>query len=127
NWCQSPALLVLHNMNQTSAATATTGRTRWVARGGWLIIALGTGAALLPEIGGRNGALLIGALLIASGLIEISAGSLRRETHSLAMAAGGATLIAGLLFMTEPATNFLSAVTIIAGWLFVRGILLGLR
>ncbi len=92
-----------------------------------MIIALGAGAALLPEIGGRNGALLIGALLIASGLIEISAGSLRRETHSLAMAAGGATLIAGLLFMTEPATNFLSAVTIIAGWLFVRGILLGLR
>ena len=114
-------------MNPTSYPTVTPGRTRWVARGGWLIILLGAGAALLPEIGGRNGALLIGALLIASGMVEISAGSLRQETHRLAMAAGGVTLVAGLLFLTEPATQFLSAVTIIAGWLFVRSIVLGLR
>lgn len=114
-------------MNPTPYPTVTPGRTRWVARGGWLIILLGAGAALLPEIGGRNGALLIGALLIASGMVEISAGSLRRETHRLAMAAGGVTLIAGLLFLTKPATQFLSAVTIIAGWLFVRSIVLGLR
>lgn len=120
-------MLVNLRMNSSPTATVTADRARWVARGGWLIILLGAGAALLPEIGGRNGTLLIGALLIASGMVEISAGSLRRETHSLAMAAGGVTLIAGLLFLTKPATHFLSAVTIIAGWLFVRSIMLGLR
>ena len=114
-------------MKQDLPAQESVSRAGWVAASGWLIILLGAGAALLPEVGGRNGALLIGALLMTSGIVEISAGTLHRQTRALALAAGAATLIAGFLFMTEPATHFLSAITIVAGWLFLRGGLLALR
>ena len=101
-------------------------RANRIAAAGWIILVLSAGAALLPIVGRANGALLVGALLVVSGIAEIWAGSQRRETHRLAMAAGAVTTLAGLLFATDPATKFLPTLYIIMGWLFIRSLLLAL-
>jgi uncharacterized membrane protein HdeD (DUF308 family) len=111
----------------TPAPTANgANRANWIAAAGWLILLLATGSALLPAVGPANGALIIGMLLVAAGLAEAFAGSLRHETRKLAMLAGIVTALAGLLFATEGRTGFLSTLSIIAIWLALRGIILGI-
>lgn len=67
---------------------------------------------------------MIGGLLVAAGLIETVAGSLRREARPLAMAAGGVTTLAGLIFIVNPTTHFFPVVTPVIAWLFIRGAIL---
>ena len=109
----------------TRAETGISGRAR--ARGirvaGLAIIALGACAALMPA-GKTIPSDLIGALMIAAGLIETVAGSLRRDVRIYAMAAGGATAVAGLLFVLNPETHFFPTVVPIIGWLIVRSLIL---
>ena len=99
---------------------------RRVAVAGWVIIVLAAGAAALPLIGLAQGALVIGAMLVMAGLIEASAALPRRRTRGLALLASAITIIAGLLFATDPATKFAPALIIVAGWLFLRGATLGI-
>jgi uncharacterized membrane protein HdeD (DUF308 family) len=99
-------------------------RARWIAVAGVAVIALGAGSALLPAAEGVSGRTVIGLLLLASGIIEIAAGSLRREVRPYAMAAGGATGIAGLLFFINPTTHFFPMVTLVIAWLVVRSLIL---
>ena len=87
------------------------------------IILLGAGAALLPA-GKTISSDMIGGLLIAAGLIETIAGSLRRETRHFAMAAGVVTALAGLLFIVNPETHFFPRVWPVVGWLLVRSLVL---
>jgi hypothetical protein len=87
------------------------------------IILLGAGAALLPA-GKTIPSDMIGGLLIAAGLIETVAGSLRREARSFAMAAGAVTALAGLLFVLNPERHFFPTVVPIIGWLLVRALIL---
>lgn len=102
-------------------------RHRLIHSAGWLVLLLGAGAALLPLIDRRGGAYVIGALLVTAGLIEILAGSARRSARVLAMATGAATVLAGILFLSEHATRFfLPAVTIALVWLALRAVLLAL-
>jgi hypothetical protein len=107
-----------------STATDLATRARWIGRAGWLILLLSAGSALLPLVDRANGEVIIGALPVAAGLIEIFAGTLRHETRKLAMLAGAVTTFAGLMFATEERTGFLSTITIIAGWLFLRSLIL---
>jgi uncharacterized membrane protein HdeD (DUF308 family) len=109
-----------------STATDLASRARWIARAGWLILLLSAAAALLPLVDRANGEVIIATLLIAAGSIELLAGTLRHETRKLAMLAGALTVIAGLLFATEERTGFLSTLSIIAAWLVLRGIILGI-
>lgn len=88
-----------------------------------VIMLLGAGAALLPA-GKTIPSDMIGGLLIAAGLIETVAGSLRREVRTLAMAAGAVTAFAGLLFILNPETHFFPTVWPIVGWLVVRSAIL---
>ena len=99
-------------------------RAKWIAAAGWFILLLSAGSALLPVVHRAHGATIIGILLVVAGLTEIFAGSLRHETRKLAMLAGAITVLAGILFATESATHFLSTLSIIAGWLFARSIVL---
>ncbi|SRR6266550_6127932 len=99
-------------------------RARWIAVAGVAVIVLGAGSALLPAAGRVSGPAVIGALLLAAGLIEAFAGSLRRQVKPYAMAAGGATAIAGLLFFINPTTQFFPMVTLVIGWLIVRALIL---
>ena len=107
-----------------TAATDLAGRAKWIAAAGWFILLLSAGAALLPLVGRAHGATIIGILLVVAGLTEMFAGSLRHETRKLAMLAGGVTTLAGILFATESSTHFLSTLSIIAGWLLIRSIIL---
>src|SRR5215218_7076198 len=113
-----------HVKRLPTATTDLAGRATWIARAGWLILLLSAGSALLPWVERAHGAAIIGTLLIAAGAIELFAGSLRHETRKLAMLAGAVTALAGILFATAERTGFLSTVTIIAGWLFLRSLIL---
>lgn len=98
-------------------------RARALRVAGFAIILLGAGAALLPA-GKTIPSDMIGGLLVAAGLIELVAGSLRREARSFAMAAGVVTALAGLLFVLNPETHFFPTVTPVIGWLLVRSLIL---
>jgi hypothetical protein len=91
---------------------------------GIAIILLSAGAALLPADKGISSD-MIGGLLIAAGLIEVIAGSLRSEVRELAMASGGVTVLAGLLFIVNPETQFFPTVVPIIAWLLLRCAILG--
>jgi hypothetical protein len=99
-------------------------RARGTRVAGIAVILLGIGAALLPA-GKSIHSDMIGALLIAAGLIELVAGSLRREARPFAMAAGGVTALAGLLFIVNPQTHFFPMVVPIIGWLLLRSLIIG--
>lgn len=109
----------------THASMTLSGRRRARALrvAGLAIILLGAGAALLPA-GKTIPSDMIGGLLISAGMIELVAGSLRREARSFAMAAGGVTALAGLLFVLNPETHFFPTVVPIIGWLLVRSLIL---
>ena len=100
-------------------------RARALRVAGIAIILLGVAAALLPA-GKSIPSQLIGGLLIAAGLVELVAGSLRREVRPFAMAAGAVTAIAGLLFIISPETHFFPSVTPVIAWLVIRSVILGL-
>ena len=88
-----------------------------------VIILLGAGAALLPA-GKTIPSAMIGGLLVAAGLTETVAGSLRRQVRGLAMAAGVVTASAGLVFVLNPETHFFPSVWPIIGWLLLRSLIL---
>ena len=111
-------------MSDDEATIESNRRARRLAVSGWLIILLSAGAIALPLVDPGNEALVIGAMLVAAGIIEIAAATVRLQTRILAMLAGAVTILAGLLFATDPATHFLSTLTIIMGWLFVRSLIL---
>ena len=98
-------------------------RARGLRVAGLAVIGLGVGAALLPVEKGISSD-MIGGLLIAAGLIEAVAGSLRRDVKPFAMAAGGVTTLAGLLFIVNPETHFFPTVMPIVGWLILRSLIL---
>ena len=107
----------------THAQRSGRNRARGLRAAGIAVILLGAGAALLPA-GKSISSDLIGGLLVAAGLIETVAGSLRREARPLAMAAGVVTALAGLLFIINPTTHFFPTVTPVIAWLFIRGLIL---
>jgi uncharacterized membrane protein len=69
---------------------------------------------------------MIGGLLIAAGLIETVAGSLRRDARPFAMGAGVVTGLAGLLFVINPETHFFPTVAPVIGWLVIRSVILAI-
>jgi uncharacterized membrane protein HdeD (DUF308 family) len=98
-------------------------RSRALRAAGFAVILLGLGAALLPA-GKTIPSDMIGGLLIAAGLLEIIAGTLRRQVRPYAMAGGIVTALAGLLYIINPETHFFPTVWPIVGWLLVRSIVL---
>lgn len=98
-------------------------RARGIRVAGLVIILLGVGAALLPTDKGISSD-MVGGLLIAAGLIELVAGSLRHEVRTLAMMAGAVTALAGLVFIINPETKFFPSVTPVIAWLLIRSVIL---
>jgi len=89
-----------------------------------LILLLSAGSALLPIVDRQAGARVVGILLCAAGVLELIAGSQRREVRGLAMAAGGITLLAGLSFFLNPAGQFMPVAYLVMSWLFLRSLIL---
>ena len=111
-------------METTIGNLSSRARAQRIAAAGVVIILLSAGAALLPVVDRVSGTKVVGALLIAAGLVEILAGTMRHETKLLAMAAGGVTALAGLMFLLNPVAHFLPLITIVTGWLLVRSVIL---
>lgn len=107
-----------------TTASALPERAKFIATAGWLILLLSAGSALLPLYGKTHSSVIIGTLLVLAGLAELVAGRLRHRARRLSMLAGALTILAGILFVTEASTKFLSTITIIAGWLFARSVVL---
>ena len=101
-------------------------RARWMSIAGVAMILLSAGAALMPVDKGISAG-IIGALLLVAGLIELAAGSLRRDTRDLAMLAGGITILAGLLFLMNQESRFFPIVNIVIGWLALRSLILAFK
>lgn len=106
--------------------TSDSTRIQLIRLSGLSIIALGVASALLPAANGLPSA-TIGLLLIAAGAIEIFAGTLRKGVQRFAISAGAVTVLAGLLFLSNPSTHFLPTLWPIIGWLLFRGLLLILK
>lgn len=97
-------------------------RYQTVLAAGWLIIALGAGAALLPLLHQSSGSLLIGGLLLAAGVAEFLAATLRKQARIPALAAAVVTIAAGILFLLRPTTSFLPSLYVITVWLILRAV-----
>lgn len=87
---------------------------------------LAAGAALLPLVWGSAGSVVVGAMLLAAGLVEFWAGSQRRRVTRLAQAAGAVTALCGLAFLIYPVAHFWPVVNLVIGWLLIRSILLAI-
>lgn len=99
-------------------------RAKFIATAGWFILLLSAGSALLPLYGKTHSSVIIGTLLVLAGLAELVAGRLRHRARRLSMLAAALTILAGILFATESSTRFLSTLTIVAGWLLCRSVVL---
>jgi uncharacterized membrane protein HdeD (DUF308 family) len=113
----------MHLATQVHRQLTATMRARALRVAGIGIILLSIGAALLPA-GKTISSDMIGGLLIAAGLIETLAGSLRQESRPFAMAAGIVTALAGLLYVLSPEAHFFPRVFPVAGWLLLRSLIL---
>jgi uncharacterized membrane protein HdeD (DUF308 family) len=99
-------------------------RASFLTIAGIATIALSAGAALLPALDGIQSSEVLGALLLAGGLVEFFAGTLRREVRPFAIAAGMVTALAGLLLVANPTAHFFPNVSLVVAWLLVRGLIL---
>ena len=92
-----------------------------IAGAGAAIMLLAVGALLLPmqrEIPGR---LVVGWMLIAAGVIELGAVSLRGRHRKTAAVAAVATVLAGLRLAADASANFSAVLNMVILWLVVRG------
>ena len=111
-------------MQETVPTRSNAARANLIMAAGIAIILLSAGAAFLPFVDRLLGNRVVGYLLLAAGLVEIAAATQRHETIYLAMMAGAATTLAGLLFILNPVAHFLPTITIVTAWLLVRGVIL---
>ena len=108
---------------RTDASSSRT-RIRLITAGAVLIMLLAAGAALLPLAERVPAANVVGTLLLAAGIVELLAGTQRRESRILCMVAGGVTAIAGLLLVLNPLTKIFSTTYLIVAWLVLRSVIL---
>ena len=95
-----------------------------IAGAGVVIILISLAAALLPLADGYSRASVIGAMMIVAGLVEMVAGSVRRQNRLMAMLSGAATVAVGLLFTREMFSGFVPTVRLVMVWLVARGTIL---
>lgn len=112
-------------MTVTTDASSNRIRARLITAAAILIILLAGAGALLPLADRVPGANVIGSLLLAAGVIELLAGTQRRESKFLCMAAGAVTAIAGLLLVLRPVTHIFPTTYLVVAWLVVRALILG--
>ena len=97
----------------------------WILAYGVLSIVLGILAFLNPFAATYAATLVIGAFLIAAGLVSIAAGFAGKdhEGRGYAIGFGVLSLVIGLLMAFAPATAAISLTLLVAVWLGIRGAL----
>ncbi len=109
----------------TATASPRKSHPRLVTAAGVIIVLLSAGAAALPFIDRITGVRVVGALLLAAGIVEMFAATLRDQTKFLALLAGAVTTLAGALFLLNPVIKFLPTISIVTAWLIIRSLILG--
>lgn len=100
-------------------------RAQFIAGAGIVIILISAAAALLPRVDEISGAMVMGAMMITAGIVEISAGYMRPRNRDLAMLPAGMTILAGALLAVHPLHRFVPSVWLVIAWLGARGVVLG--
>ena len=109
-----------------SAASPRKSRPGLITAAGVAIILLSAGAAVLPFVDRISGVRVVGVLLLAAGIVEMLAATLRDQTKFLAVLAGAVTTLAGALFLLNPVAHFLPTISIVTAWLIIRSVILGI-
>lgn len=91
---------------------------------GWLTLAVAAVTAFLPLGDPRHAGPMIGFLLLGAGLLELVAATQRRAARLPSLAAGGITVVAGIVFLTGEWRGFIPAVNLVIAWLVAHGLLL---
>lgn len=112
-------------MTVATDASSNRTRARLITAAAILVILLAGAGALLPLADRVPGANVIGSLLFAAGLVELLAGTQRRQSKMLCMVAGAVTAIAGLLLVLRPVTHIFPTTYLVVAWLVVRSLILG--
>ena len=95
-------------------------RKQFIRIAGFLILLLGAGAALLPLERAGPGRLVVGAMLLVAGVIELAATAARRIHKPSAAIAGAATVLAGIRLVADPNAGFFPVLNMVILWLVVR-------
>lgn len=97
----------------------------WILAYGVVSAILGVLAFLAPFPATLAATLVVGALLVATGIMSLAAGLFGRGHHhrTYAIVLGAVSIVAGLLTAFRPATGALSITLLVAAWLAVRGIM----
>jgi uncharacterized membrane protein HdeD (DUF308 family) len=120
-----PEAMIMLDWLKTSAWQTPDTRPGEVIRAaGYAAILASAAAGLLPAGNFSNGPQIVGALMIAVGLLEMLANYLRATGRRAAIGAGCISVAAGILIFTQPVTSFVTTVYVVIGWLLARGLLL---
>ena len=97
----------------------------WILAYGVLSVVLGIMAFVSPFSATYAATLVVGAFLIAAGIVSIVSGFAGKghEGRGYAIGFGLVSLVIGLIMAFEPATGAISLTLLIAVWLGVRGVL----
>lgn len=115
----------MSDLAKTSGWQTPDTRPREVIRAaGFAVILASAAAALLPAADFDNGPLIVGGLMFIVGLLEVLANLFRETRRRAGIAAGAASVAAGVLIFAQPVTSFVTTVYVFIGWLLVRGLLL---
>jgi uncharacterized membrane protein HdeD (DUF308 family) len=118
---------IMSDLAKTSGWQTPDTRPREVVRAaGYAVILASAAAALLPAADFDNGPLIVGGLMFIVGLLEVLANMFRESRRRAGIAAGVASIAAGMLIFARPETSFVTTVYVFIGWLVVRGLLLSL-
>lgn len=93
---------------------------------GYTVMLASAAAALLPAGNFNNGPQIVGILMFVVGGLEILANLLRTTPRRAGLAAGIASVGAGLLLFVQPVSGFVTTVYVFIAWLLLRGVLLAL-
>ena len=105
------------------ADPTTRSRALFIRGAGIAVILIGLGALFLPGMHPKESSRLVGALMLAAGVVEVLAGFARRHERIPAIAAGAVTALAALLFLGSP-RGFLPVLNIVIAWLALRSAIL---
>jgi len=111
-------------VTEASEARSNRNRIRLITVAAVLIIIMAAGAALLPLAERVPGPNVLGSLLLATGFVELLAGTQRRSTRILCMTAGAVTALAGLLLVLNPVTHIFRRTYLIVAWLMLRSLIM---
>jgi uncharacterized membrane protein HdeD (DUF308 family) len=98
----------------------------WLTAEAILLIVLGIAALVLPPLAGVTATLLVGWILIVSGVIGIASGfgAASHAHRGLSLLSGAIALVVGVLILVRPVAGALGLTLLLAAYLVLDGLTL---